>query len=230
MSLTGALYPEAHDDNLNVLLDADFHTGLLSVCFSRPLTQRMISCSIAPDDVDKRRRDTWLDHNAFREHVPSMAIVGVGVLCGGRHRFYEAVKRNNPVPGLKGKALENLGTLVSLADRHTNEIYCPVADVCNRLMYIEPPRSYKKVIPSADARRIRDLIEEINKRLLTVSLDQLGTVGGLVLVAGTRAKTTAMLKLLEDGEQTPPRVRVQVVCTDAVTAKLILELAGPRDD
>ncbi len=126
------------------------------------------------------------------------------------------------------KAFENLKTLVGLSDKYSDEIYCPVADVCNRLLFVDPPPAHKKPVPESDAKQIRDLIEEINKRLLTISLEQLATVGGLVLVAGTPAKATAIHKLLEDGELTHPKVHIQVVCTDSTTAALILDLArGP---
>jgi len=219
MSLTGAVYPETHDERLNVLLDADFHTGLLGVSFSKPLTQRMISYPIAPNGIEKTRRDTWLEEKEFHEHVPTVAIVGVGVLRG-RHRFYEAVKKNNPGPAL-APIFADLKKLVDLADKHSNDIYCPVADVCNRLYYIDPSRG---MLPDSTKRNILTLISHINEQLLTINEEQLRMIGGLLLVAGTRDKAMAIRSLLEDSES--PRVRLQVVCIDAPTAELILNLIG----
>lgn len=72
-----------------------------------------------------------------------------------------------------------------------------------------------------DARRI--VKGSSNKRLLTISEEQLGMIGGLLLVAGTSDKAVAIRKFLDDSESEPRRVRVQVLCTDAPTAELILK-------
>jgi len=222
MSLTGAVYPETHDEGLNALLDADFHTGLLSVSFSKPLTQRMVSYPIAHPRIEDLRKDTWLDETQFLNHVPTVAIVGVGVLRGS-HRFYEAVRRNDP-----GRALTTvfpeLRKLVRLADDHSNETYCPVADVCNRLYFIDPPRNVS--IGNGPKKSIRNLIAQINDRLLNISEEQLAMIGGLLLVAGTREKALAIRSLLEGSELPQPRVRVRVLCTDVPTAELILRSAS----
>lgn len=219
MSLTGAVYPDGHGANLNVLLDADFHTGLLGVCFSRPLrAQTMVSYPIAPGNIKQARSRTWLDDKEFEKHIPTVAIVGVGVLKG-RHRFHQAVKKNDP--GVLQEIFTDLKKLVESSDQYSNTYYCPIADVCNQLFFVEPPQGI--AIPPKARKSIIELVATINERLLTISEGQLAKVGGLLLVAGTIEKASAIRKLLDDSESEPPRVRVQVLCTDMATAEALLK-------
>lgn len=221
MSLTGDVYPQAHQGELNALLDADFHTALFSTSFSKPITQRMISSTIAHLEVDAVRKKTWLDPDEYQKHTPTVAIVGVGVLKN-HHRFYREVAQTSadaPRKHVLEPIREFLVELKKFSDNYSTNTYSPVADVCNRLMFVESPTH---AIASKDESRIRMLIEATNTRLLTIDPQQLADIRGLLLVAGTAEKATAIRKLLFDGENQPGAPRIRTVCTDTATANIIL--------
>ena len=220
MSLTGAVYPQSHDRHLNALLDADFHTGLLSTAFTAPITQRMVSFPVAPPGVNDIRANTWLADAEFEKRVPTLAVVGVGVLSSG-HRFWEAVTRNENGPSLHS-VYSQLKALVKLADKYCTEDYCPVADVCNHLMFNDRPASTDRHIERADRDKIKALCDEINSSLLTVTLKQLGTIPGVCLVAGSRSKAYAIFRLLAGSRAPALTLRIRTVCIDAATAERVI--------
>jgi hypothetical protein len=95
-----------------------------------------------------------------------------------------------------------------------------VADVCNRLFFVEAAES--RIDPSA-RKRFSDLIDTVNRKLLNIDRAQLGRVGGLCLVAGTPSKTTAILSLLQASEKRELHIKALVI--DGDTADLVLQRA-----
>jgi len=224
MSLTGDLYPQGHEKGLNAVLDADFHTALFSMSFSELMTLRKISSTIAHEDIESARKKTWLDRDEYRKHTPTVAIVGLGVLKE-HHRFYQEVRRETGAASPSGQNVlapikKFLKELVDISEKYSQGIYCPIADVCNRLMFVERPDVR---IKEADRQKMLKLIEAINARLLTIDSDQLGRIRGLLLVAGTTQKALAIRKLLLESELQQSGLRIRTVCTDSAAAQLILE-------
>ena len=217
LSLTGAVYPRMHDENVNALLDADFHAYLLGLSFSEVVTPKLMFNPIAHDDVAVVRSKTWLGDAAYRESKPTIAIVGVGVLQPG-HRFFDAVVR-----GVQGDVLDpilaQLKKLVALSSdvRKQDGLaeYCPVADICNRLFFLPPPAPHQ--LAKGVQQKIEALITAVNARLLTASEEQMSSVERLVLVAGGTSKAQAIATLLDNAQ-----LHVRIVCTDAVTARAML--------
>jgi DNA-binding transcriptional regulator LsrR (DeoR family) len=218
MSLSGALYPKTHFLTVNTFLDADYHTCQLGRCFSQPLTQRMVSYPIAQEHIGSVRGETWLDDAHYARHTPELALVGLGVLRP-RHRFHEAVTSGSAQRDLRPICIA-LEELVWLTDKYSDESYCPVADVCNRLFFVEAAES--RIDPSA-RKRFSDLIDTVNRKLLNIDRAQLGRVGGLCLVAGTPSKTTAILSLLQASEKRELHIKALVI--DGDTADLVLQRA-----
>lgn len=217
MSLTGAAFPEAHSEHLNVLLDADIHVALLAMRFTHPVLLRTISHPIAHDNEPEVRRRTWLDPAEYEKRLPTHALVGVGVLEGS-HRFFKAVAQGGGAdPGMLAPIFEPLQELVRLADavRSTEPPYCPVADVCNRLFFVAPPARH--AVTTSQRLRIERAIEAVNERLLTIHQDQLEKIENVVLVAGTRRKALAIRRLLDNRS-----LKVRILCTDATAAREIL--------
>ena len=214
MSLTGAVFPKAHSETLNVILDADYHTGLMGICFMQQLeSQRVVAHPIAAQEY---RPDTWLAESEFAHHVPSLAIVGLGVLRG-RHKFALAVQADNPGASLK-PIFDPLKRLVKLVERYSDDEYCCVADVCHHLFFVDPPPNVR--IADKDRSKIESLISTINRQLLTLDEDQLAQVGGLCVIAGTPEKKWAIRRLLERHQQ--GRINIQAISIDETTATGLL--------
>jgi hypothetical protein len=97
--------------------------------------------------------------------------------------------------------------------------YVPVADICNRLFFVPPPRGVS--LAAHDRRKILELIDTINSRLINVSEDQLKDIRQIILVAGTARKALAIRYLLSRPKK--DRLSIRILCTDQASAKLILD-------
>jgi DNA-binding transcriptional regulator LsrR (DeoR family) len=211
MSLTGAVYPKTHRETLNVILDADYHTCLMGLCFSHPLKgHSVVSYPIASR---RDRANTWLADDKFKDHVPSLAIVGLGVLRG-QHRF-AAMLNKEPEPSLQ-PILRELTALVELSARYTDKEYCCVADVCHHLFFVDAPDDR---VPREARDKMERLIREINDKSLTVNATQLASIRGLCVVAGTPEKRWAIRRLLDRCSK--GHWNIQVLCVDERTAEVL---------
>jgi hypothetical protein len=234
ISLTGHVYARSHSwykenvtsiglVDLNCQLDADDHLNLLGLSFDRPLNMLKMSNSIAAlnkTELHKMREQTVLDPLQWKENVPDLGIIGVGVLSNGHRLFEEAngpedrqEKRLEPI-------IEDLRRLVELDKtiEKSDVPYVPVADICNRLFYVKPPEGIK--IEAEVEEKINGYIKSINEKLLTAKKEQLQQIGTLILIAGTRKKGYAIRQLLEDREY-----KIRRMCVDEEAASLILGLA-----
>jgi DNA-binding transcriptional regulator LsrR (DeoR family) len=219
VSLTGAVHARDHEGRLNARLDADFHCGLFGMCVDDSATLRLISHPIAhePEQVQAMKRQTWLGEwdNALGDpkRIPDLALVGVGVLAEG-HRFYEQAKAPNDTrdPILE-PLMVPLAALVEICDTIPPEAdYCPVADICNMLFFVDPPPGLK-----VDRAKVQELIGEINMRLLNVNDGQLSRIRQIILCAAARKKVRAIRQLL-----TSEHYRIKHLCTDDSVARALV--------
>lgn len=231
ISLAGDVYARTHSwwregvtrlsyPGLNFQLDPDDHLNLLGVSFSAPLNMRKISRSIAWErgEVTRMIKETVLDREEWKKTIPMLGIVGVGVLSEG-HRFYQEIKRPEeqrehmlkPILGDLHRLIEMISSLEFPKDHW----YVPVGDICNRLFYVRPPPEVR--ISSEQERQIRELIKNLNEKLLTATEEQLSQITQLILIAGTRRKALAIKQLLEED-----RFHIRILCVDKEAAEEIL--------
>lgn len=224
MSLTGSLFPQKTKVRENFMLDADIHAALLAKHFQGLVQVRPICSPIARsiEDRDTVIRGTWLGED-FKDHVPTHAIVGVGVLAE-QHRFRQEVKNGQQAPVLQ-PIYDDLRDLVKVVGEVTEGYqraipYCPVADVCNRLFVVPPPADLDAAARKLVNGKIERLVRKINSHLITATKTQLSQVNNVVLVAGALIKARAILSLLEHSV-----AKVDTLCTDSRVAQALLELA-----
>lgn len=232
ISLAGDVYARTHSwwregvtslryPGLNFQLDPDDHLNLLGVSVFASMNMRKISRSIAWErgEVSKMIKETVLDKDEWKKNVPTLGIVGVGVLSEG-HRFYQEVMRpESQREHLLRPILEDLHLLIKLFSRlgypPEGHWYVPVGDVCNRLFYVRPPAEVK--ISSEQERQILSHIKNINDKLLTATEEQLSQITQLILIAGTLRKALAVKQLLEEDTY-----RIRILCVDKEAAEEIL--------
>lgn len=233
MSLTGSLFIHETDVRQEFLLDADIHTALLAQRFDGRVHTLPITYSIAhePNVLSTIKTKTTLGRG-YENNTPTHAIVGVGVLALG-HRFFEEVKRRDkerksevPHSGaaptrpstLPDAVLADLRWLISQSETINArcQTYWPIADVCNRLFFVLPPKSLH--VPNE--KEIRDCIDRVNSCLLTITKTQLDKVATVMLVAGTLPKARAIFDLL-----VRPIPKIDTLCVDSQTADEILRMA-----
>jgi DNA-binding transcriptional regulator LsrR (DeoR family) len=222
MSLTGSLFPQRSDNRKNFLLDADIHAALLAQHFLGQIQVRPICSPIAQSDREKVIRGTWLGED-YNEHVPTHAIVGVGVLAE-QHRFFQEVMTGQKAPVLRFIS-DDLRKLVRIVDEITQTYrgkipYCPVADICNRLLVVPPPKDLTLALRRQVSGEVERLVGKINAHLITATKTQLSRVGNVILVAGTAIKARAILSLLQHDV-----AKVHTLCTDSEVAEALLELS-----
>ena len=214
MSLTGAIFPKAHSETLNAILDADYHTVLMGICFTEPLkSQRVIAYPITAQEV---RTKTWLAGSQFRSHLPTLALVGLGVLRG-QHKLAEVANSNQPSGGL-GPILKDLKKLISISERYSDDRYCCIADICHHLFFVDPPADI--AIARPDRKTMDALIAGINERLLTLDENQIRRLGGLCIVAGTYQKKWAIREVLKRCSE--GQLKIQTICIDEKTASELI--------
>jgi hypothetical protein len=198
------------------MLDADAQASWLMCCVGDGSILRTVGHRLgvaSREEADKALNSTWL-----RRHwkPPRFAIVGVGVLSE-KHRFYRYVVegRNRGEVYIEDIA-DLLKMLSDVAAPYMSPGYGPVADLCQRLYFVDPPERVS--ITPRDQKKMKELIEKINERLVTVSFEQLATAEGLYVVAGGPLKARALYQLLV--KQREQRVRV-LATDDALASKLI---------
>jgi DNA-binding transcriptional regulator LsrR (DeoR family) len=223
-SLTGQVYARDHSEQVNLLLDADIHLGLLGLCFSRPVTLCPMSHPIVvadPHEAATILEQSRLGESWWKLNPVTHAIVGVGVLANG-HRFFNEVKLAEPrQTQLLDPIKRPLTALVAICEETltaSNGFYCPVADIANRLFYVPPPgrlRMAERARKTLEA-AVQDHLAEINSRLVTVGEAQLRSISQIVVVAGSRLKSSALRTLLRSG------FPVRLVCIDQQLAEELL--------
>lgn len=231
-SLTGVLHPRIEKQDVNALVDADNNANELGKAFKEPVSYPgMVPYPIAyrsPAEAAAARELTWLG-SQFQEEKPNLAIVGVGVLGKG-HRFYEAViehrQRKKPankkhiarISGLE-PILGELDALVAATEKvNQNSPHLHlVADVCNRLFYLPPPR--EDMLTATVRREVEKRIDEVNGKLLNITDDQLAAIEDLVLIAGSLDKAPALKHMLSGGTKLK---NIQLICIDAATVRRTL--------
>lgn len=232
ISLAGDVYARTHSfwregvtslsyPGLNFQLDPDDHLNLLGVSVFASMNMRKISRSIAWErgEVIKMIKETVLDRDEWKKTIPTLGVVGVGVLSEG-HRFYQEVKRpESQREHLLKPILGDLHLLIQLCSSLQYppqwQWYVPVGDVCNRLFYVKPPAEVK--ISDEQRRQILARITSINDRLLTATEAQLSEITQLILIAGTLRKALAVKQLLEED-----KYNIRILCVDQEAAEEIL--------
>lgn len=233
VSLTGDVYAQTHEEPLNILLDADQHLNLMGRRFARPITLVPLSHRIAYPDSTKLQEildDTHLNSEKWKAEGITHAITGVGVLSSG-HRFHTQTKvwLDKKKDSIRSKDLSDVSNilaplkdflipLVEICEKVENESedkYCPVADICNRLFFVPPPHWYN--LSDTLRQEIEKNINEINQRVVTVSTTQLEGIDNIILVAGGRKKALAIRHLLF------AKYPIRFLCTDLSTAQIIIE-------
>ncbi|MCL5745173.1 MAG: hypothetical protein M1541_14820, partial [Acidobacteria bacterium] len=228
LSLTGAVHAQDYLGTEPVHLDADTHALLLTMCF-RPnvsVSVQYVKHAITNENLSRlenSRRQTILDDETWRKIKVTHALVGIGVLARG-HRFFEEVQplalagttTAGAVQGGDGGSVldpiwKDLKRLVDLSRQVGTCDWNPIGDICHHLFYIDPPPSVR-VSPQHEA-SLKQLIEEINGKLLNISKRQLQSIESITIVAGTKRKALAIRKLLRDDSYP-----ISILCTDNTAA------------
>jgi DNA-binding transcriptional regulator LsrR (DeoR family) len=181
--------------------------------------------------------------NRFSEHTPNFAFVGVGVL-NRNHRLFREMQRpeNDPLPStMLDPIRDNLRELIhasqtiterymahaskTITDKRKGPIpYFPVADICHRLLFIDPPNEF--TLATGEEDHLRSLINKVNTNMLTVTKRQLNKINNVVLIAGTEEKSIAIQRLLERNDPTKNKNKecpvIRTLCTDEATADRLL--------
>lgn len=205
--------------------DADDVAFMLASAFADSTLQPISSPLILPkpDIVKELKRympgallssDNW--EKAPEMYRPGVALTGVGSLHPeGAHAFrilMKSLEESSEEPlQIKpiAKALRELFALI------TPE-YCPVGDVYNRLYWVPPPPGV--AIDLDFEKTIRRKIDEIDARMLSVTLDMFRKIPKVIAVAGGPFKTDAIFALLTFEEPL-----VHELVTDRITAEILLE-------
>jgi DNA-binding transcriptional regulator LsrR (DeoR family) len=215
-SLTGHVQPRDHAEQLNLLLDADIHLGLLGLCFSRPVRLYPLGQGLAcrtPDEVESAIAHSRLSEGEWKHQPFTHALLGVGVLGPG-HRFYNQIKGDD---GRRSRLLlpiqEPLTQLIRICDEFVSDhgpLHSPVADMSNRLFFVPFPPSLGLTsgVKRLLEKKLTALISEINAHLVTATEAQLRSTGQIMLVAGSRQKSLAVKSLLMQ------RYPIRVLCVD----------------
>lgn len=160
-------------------------------------TLHIVSSSILDGSSTLLSLEKW---ESRPEKVPNIVIAGIGRLGDG-HRFLDpACLEVKPIR----EQLEQL--------RASSEY--PIGDICNRLFVAAPDDK----IPQP----VKNLIEEINSRLLTVTGEHLSMVENTYLIAGGSHKSECITHLL----QKEPFMSTSrcTLCTDIECAEEMLKL------
>jgi len=208
--------PQQNTRQGNHALDADDVAFMLAAAFQQSVAQP-ISMNLAlpsPDTVAELKsvspglllsEDKWRDEPD--RFVPDIALTGVGSLDPrGGHAFSDLeALAVDPIREPLGKLLELIKP----------DEYCPVGDIANRLFFVPPPPG---VAIGADVEKeVKRLIDEINDKLLCITLEQLRMVKKVIVAAGGSFKVNALFTLLS---QSSPIIHE--LCTDERTAQGLL--------
>jgi len=203
---------------LKLPIDADDVAYQLSLAFEDATLRRLSLPGVVTSRKVKRELlakgqgiaispDLW---SKDRVPVPSIATLGLGVLnsrCG--HRFLN----------LEGYELQpiksELSRLIRLIQRAK---YCPVGDIGYRLFYIDPPNK-KLSLPKDTIKRLKQLINLLNDRIMCINEEQLRMITRVTVVGGGPIKVNAIWQVLKSTGTTP---LVHELCTDEKTAQSLL--------
>jgi len=242
-SLTGSMFTKNQTSPASELLDGDTHVTMLLQHFGQYLQISMIRHSIAQNSESARNtalKTTWLGD--FDSHVPAHAIVGCGVLDLPGHRFNQewAERRLSetlkPIAGILERIMKRMEEIKDSYPTYRTII----ADVCNRFFVVPPPRPLLQ--EAGLTKKLSDMkndIDELNKRLITVTKHQLSRVNNVMLIGGP-GKENALHYLLNlkfkdggvssnskgDFVHQPEGFKVDTLCVDADTAEKLIAIAN----
>ena len=184
----------------------------------------MFNLSGALDPVEDRRMQEaqqWI-----RDHIEGkggIAICGVGRLAGG-HRLVQAMQEREESPS--SSAFSPLGPILDLVSelageelRQKNE--SSFGDLANRLFAICEPGSL-----SPEQCR---LLDEINNRVVGISLADLARVPTVLLCAGGGTKYPAVRHVLRFQREESGRRVIRVLVTDSATAQRLVDDHADED-
>lgn len=202
-------------------LDADDVTYEMATAFpnGRPIRLSLPAVLSSPSDLENILANgqgkpiaekSWQN----QKYMPTVALVGVGALAGG-HKFFQYVDSElfdlEPIRDYLVPLRKISDSIYDVAG------YYPVGDIAYYLFYINPPRKIK--IPDEQESEIKNLIEKINERVVTVLPKQLNKIQNITVIAGGAVKWDALYTILSSEKL----LRVDDFCTDKMTAECLLE-------
>lgn len=206
----------------NIPLDADTVTLNMSRAFIFHCDPVPVAASLVNEPTVTKRILNSRAKNITTAHWqedaanhPSIALIGIGSFDFQYQTFSRAntrvVESIKPIlDKLKGAGEKLRGVLG----------YFPIGDVCNRLFYMEPEQpgllndEYRRLVTE-----VKQMIESLNERILTVEFDQLKNVDLVVVIAGGNYKKHAIRHVLAD-----PAMEgiIDALITDDKTAEYLL--------
>lgn len=243
VSLSGHVHATDHSAQINGLLDADLHVAYFGICIAgtgrgregvgatdENVRQKLTDHDITSGDIEAgighALESSYISPKTWHSHCPDFAVVGVGSLSPG-HRFFDAAK-SKKIPPVFRPIMTDLRKLVAYCEKYKgrdkwSEYVC-VGDVANRLFFIPPPTGEIQ-----DESDIKNLIERINVRLFNISLQQFSKIENVIVVAGTKQKSGAILELIENRDGRPSKLSVQILYIDDAAAQGMLNLISNRN-
>jgi DNA-binding transcriptional regulator LsrR (DeoR family) len=212
VSLTGSVYSSQRETVTWV--DSDFNSALLRAAID-PRASVILHTVARPLLPNTDREATHLDKSKW-PHL-TLALIGVGVLSEGRHRFYEQARttQDRKEPTL-APIDEDLEELVALVETLPKQSGYAVGDVSNHLFLAGPESDPTDNKTKETVTQLRQKIESINSQMLNFEEEQLRPVPA-ILVAGSAEKALVISHLCH-------RFNVQFLCVDTSAARAMLEL------
>jgi DNA-binding transcriptional regulator LsrR (DeoR family) len=210
VSLTGSVQAERRSHEKPLIVDADTNVATLVPSLHAmevDVFLRSHGLGLLPSDVRKASKQ-WL-----ATPRPTHALVGIGSFVAYSNR----VTQKEAEPPHIAPILVEVRKLAKLCQRVVEANggrpeTCPVCDVANHAFV--PSRV---PLPAAQRRRIEKEVARLNRRMLTVSMEELRKNRTLLfVVAGTPKKALALYDVMSRFDT--------VVCTDAETAEALLAL------
>jgi DNA-binding transcriptional regulator LsrR (DeoR family) len=211
MSLSGSVHSRYTQRNL--WQDSDTNTAMLSSCFTEEVSVNLVRYPLVSVGQQHERERTCLAQSQWRQCRPNLALLGVGIFAPGKEFFVEATSRASEHEPLLAPVHQLLTQLAETCKPLMSVSFTPVADICNHLLYVPPLGGQK--LPDLSERMIRDVLNKINHRFVSITERQLAEIEHVMLVAGGAEKAPAISELLR-------KFRVLVLCTDSDGAKALL--------
>ena len=225
VSLTGWINPTDHAVGSTTRFDADMVAGHLANKLHINELSRL-EAGIVRDYKDKPRTIPIQD--------VTFALAGVGSLAGG-HRLlnYEGVAE---LEGIRTELAELNSLIAQIEDRASRDraapVYHWVGDLCNYLFVCAPPNPKRR---QKELRKDLDqLVGQINKKLLSPSLDEMGDIchrGAVMAVCGGRHKVIPIWHLLNRDKPVISHLITDKLCAESILAlsSHSAEMLGPAD-
>jgi DNA-binding transcriptional regulator LsrR (DeoR family) len=216
-SMIGRLSRLPHQDptQSSHAIDADDVVFMMAASFQEAVRQPVsMNLALPSPDIVAQLKETspgillaeekW-DQEPDR-FVPDIVLSGVGSLGPESDHTFRHLDAPAIVP-----VREPLEKLLDLIGPEC----CLVGDLVGRLFFVPPPPGVHIEGDVEDT--VKDLIEEINDRLLCITPDQLRKVNKVIVAAGGPFKVDALFTLLS-----MPNAITHELCTDEQTAQKLL--------